>query len=303
MHRIFSSTALVAAMVVLPACRASAEAPPWGDEPGAIRVPYGCFLLVKGPGAVVALKFDEPKESGLDKAKYEWYCQTDGSGNFTRANITHGSNEVFEKYSSTGSQAEDIGSNLTVRCGPFQMVWSAGTNDSGWIYWPKAGRIEIAVTPWRTIGEVDVRDTTLQWKSKPSNAYTAPFSLAQRFVFWLSPAYLAILLAAAFLHWQRTRHWSLLALATGSLLLALGAISTLALLRGWLGALGAPYWFVTNLVNISPWLTASAQVIAAVGGIGAIHWAIGLRKRHTALATNTGQPQVPASQDQPSADG
>jgi hypothetical protein len=298
MHRFFSSTALIAAMILPSACRASAQEPPWGDEPGAIRVPYGCFLLVKGPGAVVALKFGEPKESGLDKAKYEWYCQTDGSGDFTRANVTHSSNEVFEKYSRTGSQAEDIGSNLTVRCGPFQMVWSACTNDSGWIYWPKAGRIEIAVTPWRTLGEVNVHDTTLQWKSKPSNAYTAPANLVHRFMPWLFLACSVILLAAAFLHWQRTRHWSLLALATGSLLTALSAVSSLALTTAWiLAALDAPSRVTTFLFTIVPWLLVFGLVIAAVGGIGAIHWAIRLEQRHTSLAANTGQPQSPPSAD------
>ena len=306
MHRIFLSTILIAAMVLPPACRASVQAPPWGDEPGAIRVPYGCFLLVKGPGAVVALKFGEPKEPGLDKVKYEWYCQTDGSGDFTRANVTHGSNEVFEKYSRTAvpgesGWVEDIGSNLTVRCGPFQMVWSACTDDSGWIYWPKAGRIQIAVTPWRTRGEINVHDTTLRWKAKPSVAYTTSASLVQICLPWLSLACSAILLGAAFLHWQRTRHWSLLALATGSLLTAISAISSLALIHAW--PLGAPSSFSRSLAKMLPWLVAFGLVIAALGGIGAIHWAIRLRHRHTSVAANTGHPLGPPSVDQPVANG
>ena len=43
--------------------------------------------------------------------------------------------------------------------------------------------------------------------------------------FWLIPIFLLILFTAAFLHWQRARHWCLLALAIGALLMALGTIA------------------------------------------------------------------------------
>jgi hypothetical protein len=249
------------------------------------------------------LKFGKPNESGSDKVKYEWYCQTDGSGDFTRANVIHGSNEVFEKYDRTTLPGgvhwiEDIGSNLTIRCGPFQMMWSACTNESGWIYWPKAGGIQIAVAPWRTRGEINVHDTTLHWKAKPSSAYPAHTSLVQVFFLpWLSLACSTILLGAAFLHWQRTRHWSLLALATGSLLTALNTISSLAVMHAEL--LGGPSSFVRSLAKMLPWLVAFGLAIAAAGGVGAIRWAIRLRHGQISVAANTGQPQAPPSVDQP----
>lgn len=61
--------------------------------------------------------------------------------------------------------------------------------------------------------------------SIPGLVHTAPAHLAQRFMPWLTLACLAILFAAAFLHWLRTRHWCLLALATGSLVAALANIA------------------------------------------------------------------------------
>jgi len=100
-----------------------------------------------------------------------------------------------------------------------------------------------------------------------------------RFLPWLQPVCLAIFIAAALLHWQRTRHWCLLALATGSLLVALGAIAGQ---MAWMypdgqlasGAVKGN----ASLLTIAMWLSTCSMVVAAVGGIGAIHWAIKLRR-------------------------
>jgi hypothetical protein len=94
----------------------------------------------------------------------------------------------------------------------------------------------------------------------------------------------AILFAAAFLHWQRTRHWCLLALTTGSLLAALGIIASLIhrilpveTLVETLpsGALRID----TTLLTVSGWLLTTGVIIGTVGGTGAIRWAIRLRQR------------------------
>ena len=101
---------------------------------------------------------------------------------------------------------------------------------------------------------------------------------------WTQLVCLIILIAAAFLHWQRTRHWCLLALAIGSLLMTLGAISVEVIqeltnrTRPVTLASGAiEYKFVMRL-TIWWWVEASGAAVAAVGGIGAIHWAIKLRR-------------------------
>lgn len=107
--------------------------------------------------------------------------------------------------------------------------------------------------------------------------------LVQRYPYmpWLYVACLAILVVAATLHWRRTRHWCLLALATGSLLVALANVAIqigvdilLTLLPD-----SETITFGTILFDISQWFMAAGAVIAAAGGIGAIHWAIRLKQR------------------------
>jgi len=115
--------------------------------------------------------------------------------------------------------------------------------------------------------------------------HTVPLSFGQRLTPWLSLACLAILFAAAFLHWQRTRHWCLLALATGSLLLALGATVTLAIQLQVLHVPVEPLpsgavRFDTSLLTMSTCLVASGVIIGTVGGIDAIQLAIRLRQPH-----------------------
>ena len=53
---------------------------------------------------------------------------------------------------------------------------------------------------------------------------TAPAHLVDRLLPWLNVVCVVILLTAALLHWQRTRHWSLLTMATGWLLMAVGVL-------------------------------------------------------------------------------
>jgi len=72
------------------------------------------------------------------------------------------------------------------------------------------------------------------------------------------------------------------------------------MLTGWLlTALAAPPTVIRILAAISPWFVVFGLVVAAVGGIGAIHWAISLWQRQTSAAANTGQPQSPPSTDPP----
>jgi hypothetical protein len=93
---------------------------------------------------------------------------------------------------------------------------------------------------------------------------------------------LVILVAAALIHWHRTRHWCLLALATGSLLVALSATAMQIVVSFHMRTLtfGAVVVFDPILVLACIWwLRAFGEVVAGVGGIGAIHWAIKLRRR------------------------
>jgi hypothetical protein len=99
---------------------------------------------------------------------------------------------------------------------------------------------------------------------------------------WLGPVCAIILAVAALLHWQRARHWCLLTMGAGALVAALGAITCrivqMQLLRPMATLTSEAVKFNTSLVTIWMWVVALGAVVAAVGGIGAIHWAIALRR-------------------------
>jgi len=94
------------------------------------------------------------------------------------------------------------------------------------------------------------------------------------FMPWLYAVCLVILLVAAFLHWQRTRHWCLLTLATGSFLVT-AAIVGQQVLRDFVVLPSGAIQIDTSLRMIWDLLIVAGVVVAIVGGVGTTHWAIG----------------------------
>lgn len=92
-------------------------------------------------------------------------------------------------------------------------------------------------------------------------AYAVPHVLP-----WLNLGCVLILVAAALLHWQRTRHWCLLTMASGALLIALSAIAMRIV----------PMKANRTMLLLSA--VALGMVVVAVGGVGAIQWALRLRR-------------------------
>jgi hypothetical protein len=122
--------------------------------------------------------------------------------------------------------------------------------------------------------------------------HSFPAGFAAVYTPWLILGCGAILSAAALIHWQRSRHWCLLALAMGALLSAIGALAQLAF-RVNLSMTELPSGDIrldTTLLSIGVWLLISGLVVGATGGIGAIHWGLRLRRR-TEIAANAPQPQ------------
>ncbi len=118
--------------------------------------------------------------------------------------------------------------------------------------------------------------------------HTAPLSYSSyivvRFVPWLLAACLVILVVAAFLHWKRTRHWCLLTLGLGALLAVAGIIAGQIIPMLMLLCLHAAesvetIRLYTNMSMIWSALSALGAAVALVGGIGAIHWAMKLRRQ------------------------
>ncbi len=120
-------------------------------------------------------------------------------------------------------------------------------------------------------------------------AVSAPVTSLFYCLWWLSVVCSGVLVIAAVLHWQRTRHWCLLALAAGSFLTGLGAVSTLALANGWLAI--ASLNVISTLVRSLTWSAVFAQVVATVGGVGAIHWAFRQRRRSPSIGIDTDELQ------------
>ena len=108
--------------------------------------------------------------------------------------------------------------------------------------------------------------------------------IALRFWPWMELICLLVLLAAAFLYWRHTRHWCLLALTIGSFLAALGMIAQeigKMLFHGHIATLIASGSVQSgqNLAAIGWWAVFCGVVVGIAGGIGAIHWAIRLRRQ------------------------
>jgi hypothetical protein len=108
-----------------------------------------------------------------------------------------------------------------------------------------------------------------------------------RVVPWLSAGCGAILAVAALLHWQRTRHWCLLTMAVGAILMILAGLAmqitmmqvTPVVLPSGAMKLDARW------LTVWQWLVVFGEIIVAIGGLGAIKWAIGLRQRSAVLSS------------------
>ncbi len=109
----------------------------------------------------------------------------------------------------------------------------------------------------------------------------AVLHLAERLLAtWLPLACMLILIAAALLHWQRTRHWCLLALAIGALLVAAGATGVQIIQPQIHPEKLASGAITFNMRPLLFWigLETAGKAVVAVGGISAILWAIQLRR-------------------------
>jgi len=73
-------------------------------NPVAVWMPIGRFVLLRRDNNAGALRFLEARR-GVDDdeneearyARYEWFYQPDGRGNFTRASVEHGTRELLQR--------------------------------------------------------------------------------------------------------------------------------------------------------------------------------------------------------------
>ena len=111
----------------------------------------------------------------MNGAQYEYWFQSDGSADFTKPNVEHGTAYVYEKYKHrrTGPneyEVTDVGSELNIKCGPLWIEWSSGHYVYPHPYFHRRVEpmvpttdIEIAATTESTITEVSASDPSLRW--------------------------------------------------------------------------------------------------------------------------------------------
>ena len=131
----------------------------------------------------------------------------------------------------------------------------------------------------------------------PPPIHSVPVDVAQRFLPWLFLACAIVLFAAASLHWRRTGHRYLLALASASLLVTVHAIASLIF------RMAPPVTILpsgairidTRLITLAEWSLVAGVVVGLVGGIEAIRWALrsGRHAEPSAANRDAEPPHVP----------
>lgn len=135
----------------------------------AIQMPVGKFFIVKRDKEYAAIRI--LRLTWDNRAIYECYYQSDGSGNFNSQSVAYQKGEVYERYAKTPISPSEVllkdkGGKLNIECGSFKIEWSA----QNWIYLEGYGIeqpfFEIAPTMIRDISRLDVMDKSLKWISR-----------------------------------------------------------------------------------------------------------------------------------------
>ena len=146
----------------------------WDD----VGAPLGRFLLIRKEKDICAVRFTEAHRGHDEKpqtilssgeeslyAKYDWYYQGDGSGNFTSTNVKSGHDDLVRRpLIGIGRLAFQTG-DIYVKCGTFKLRWMfpdrVAFYSTGVI--PADYGIELAPSKWTDINEVRVQDSRLKW--------------------------------------------------------------------------------------------------------------------------------------------
>ncbi len=121
----------------------------------------GKFLLIWQDKRCVALRITEHPQDNPKQARYEWFAQNDGSMDFKKANVLHGTGEVHEREAwPDGSQ------NTVIKADSFRLEWSANSLLADWIYFPLLNLdslIKMAPTSWARLPDVNAHSPSLRW--------------------------------------------------------------------------------------------------------------------------------------------
>ena len=115
-------------------------------ESHSLRVSNGDLLAISGDQGIAVVALDHRQGCAAD---YQWRFKPQGG-----IHEQNGVGEVFEQYGEAGdgTVVTDVGGQLYVRAGPFEVQWSCGGSDSGWVY-RNGVRGTLSVFPSRALGD------------------------------------------------------------------------------------------------------------------------------------------------------
>lgn len=132
-----------------------------------IAPPLGRIVLARKGPEYCAIKFTDTWQGETDNdhySAYEFHCQGDGSGDFTRSNVTSGAGELF--FPKIKPLIFDIGTQKgkkdKIICGGMEFKWVFTT-------YTEFGKAELAPTPWVSIEEVKIQDPRVLWYKNDSD--------------------------------------------------------------------------------------------------------------------------------------
>jgi hypothetical protein len=133
-----------------------------------ISMPLGRILLARKGSEYCAIKFTDTwlGETEHDYfSSYDSYCQVDGSGDFTKSNVTSEIGELsYPRIRSFRiiDYRYQKGAKTVIKCGQMKLNWT-------FIAYIDFDKNELAPTPWTSIKEVNVHDPRIRWYKKDSN--------------------------------------------------------------------------------------------------------------------------------------
>jgi hypothetical protein len=140
------------------------------------KVQIGKLFLIRTGNNAIAVRLLEQTNVGVGGAKYEWFCQSDGSMDLSRDNIQVGKGEVFQIETKMYNKEMDmhytkIEGERNINCGSTSVGWYFGYPDSHFIYFSdkRENDISIVITEWNKPSEIDFNDSRLQWKTMSEN--------------------------------------------------------------------------------------------------------------------------------------
>ena len=150
-------------------------------HPSSIAPPLARWFLLRKGESLCALRFTEfryaPTQDGKMRsvtrdsffANYDWFYQGDGSGDISKSNVKSGHGEASRKPNWWRFER----GNLFVECGSLKARWWYPNKiffinqDFRFSYNPETlyppNDIEIALTGWKNINDVNAQDPRLEW--------------------------------------------------------------------------------------------------------------------------------------------